>query len=177
MIKTEEQMNSINKKKAEEKAATKAAEDARKQRLNRKFGKKVQVEKELERQQQRSEHMKKLHKLRKRPQKQDDEFDIDVEDEAEGNDGRPAPKRSKPGEKRVSKKRQVRDEKYGFGGRKRGFKKNSKESTDKDDFDVARNRRPFQGMQKNGRKSGKKQQRPGKMRRQQMKSRKLNSKK
>lgn len=177
MIKTEEQMSNINKKKAEEKAAMKVAEDARKQRLNRKFGKKVQLERELEKQQRRSEDMKKLNKLRKRPQKQNDEFEIDVEEEVEGNYSHSTSKRSKLGEKHVSKKRQARDEKYGFGGRKRGLKKNDKESANRDDFDVARNRRPFQGMQKGGRRGGKKQQRPGKMRRQQIRTRKLNSKK
>lgn len=178
MIKTEEQMSSISKKKAEEKAATKAAEDARKQRLNRKFGKKVQVEKELEKQQRRSEDMKKLNKLRKRPQQQDDEFAIDVDDEAEDSHGRPAPsKRFRSKDRQVSKKRQARNEKYGFGGRKRGLKKNDKESVERDDFDTARNRRPFRGMQQGSRRGGQKQQRPGKMRRQQMKNRKLSSKK
>lgn len=178
MIKTTEHMSSIGRKKAEEKAAIKAAEDARKQRLNRKFGKKVQIERELEKRQRRSEETKKLNKLRKRPQQQDDEFGIDVEDEAEDTREHSAPsKRPRLGEKQVSKKRQARNEKYGFGGRKRDMKKNTKESTEKDEFDVARNRRPFRGALQSGKRGGKRQQRPGKMRRQQMRNRKPGTKK
>ena len=183
MLKTDEQISNITRKKAEEKAALKAAEDARKQRLNRKYGKKIQVEREVEKQQKRSEEMQKLNKLRKRPFRDEemDDFEVKVDEEnsimRDGKAGAKKPKRgSKPNV--VSQKRKARNEKYGFGGKKCGLKKNDKNSVDQDNFDANKNRRDFRGL-KLGKKSrfghGRNRtssQRPGKQRRQQARSKK-----
>ena len=66
---------------------------------------------------------------------------------------------------RVNAKRKSKDEKFGFGGKKRGSKRNTKATTN----DVSDFRRPSGAGKKIGKGSSK---RPGKDRRKQMKSRK-----
>lgn len=180
MLKTDEHMNKITDRIQEQKEADKAAEQARKQRQNRKYGKKVQIAREQEKAAQVSENKKKLGALRKRKKPAEaDDFDINVdyqdgdEDRSKGKGkgtARPAGKRGKA----VSEKRQVRNEKYGFGGSKRGSKRNDKESTDAGDFDARRNKQPFLGVGKagggRGGANGRGQKRPGKGRRQQMRN-------
>jgi rRNA-processing protein EBP2 len=172
MLKTEEHMTKIGAKVTEEKDAAKAAELARKQRLNRKYGKKIQVEREQEKQQQVTESKKKLNLLRKRKTMEKDEFDIDVEEEMfEDRDKKfRGGKGGKKTDKKISKKREAKNEKYGHGGKKRGIKRNDRESADQDDFNAGKNKSQFRGLKGSGSR-GKKAQRPGKQRRQNMRSR------
>lgn len=189
MLKTAEHMSRVEKKAKEDKEAAKEVERLRRERMNRKYGKKIQKQREVEKQQQKSEEMKKVMDLRKkRPaptsdnEGEGDEFGVGVEDDAKPSASRKGSLGKKPFLKRPkSQKREHRDSKYGFGGSKRGLKKNSKESVNEDTFDVRKNRAPFRGMgggAKRGgmRKPGGKPQRPGKQRRQQMRS-KQNSRK
>lgn len=161
----------------EQKEADKAAELARKQRQNRKYGKKVQVAREQEKAAQVSAEKKKLGTLRKRKKPvESEDFDdikIDIDAHDEEGDKRPSRGPSRKREKSVSKKRQARNEKYGFGGPKRGKRRNDKESASVDDFHAGRNREPFRGIGKSAGRGGKKGtlNRPGKARRQQLRNR------
>ena len=183
MLKNEELMGKISRKKEEADEAAKEAEKIRKQRLNKKYGKKIQVERESEKRKERSEEFKKYNLLRKKKRSESgnidaDDFDIDLEDSS-ATDGKRNGKSKKGAASSVGKKREYRNEKYGFGGKKRGLKKNTKESAAQDDFDVRKNKTPFKGMMRGGKAGGRgavKKVRLGKERRQQVRSRRNNQK-
>ncbi|CDS12296.1 hypothetical protein LRAMOSA04491 [Lichtheimia ramosa] len=130
MIKSDEHMAKIRQRLVNEDARLKAAEEAKLQRKLKKFGKKVQVEKQLQRQKEKSETLEKI-KLLKRKRKDgggdlttNDDFDIALESASTPN------KKQKTGGKvEKSKKRQIKDAKYGMGGRKRNKKSNTAESS------------------------------------------------
>ncbi len=174
MLKTQEQMSKIKKKVDDEKAASKASEDARKQRHMKKFGKKVQTETLMERTKKKKEELAKIAQIRKKRKTADgnDEFDIDVDSDDGGALMTEKKKVIKNGkkvtvEKTVGAKRQYKNSKFGFGGKKWDNKKNTRESTDDFEFNPSRNKRGFNSGQKRGMAVAK---RPGKQRRQQMRS-------
>ncbi|TVY39705.1 rRNA-processing protein [Lachnellula subtilissima] len=120
MVKADEHMAKIKAKLIDEAASKKASSDARKQRDLKKFGKQVQVAKLQERDKERKTTMEKIKVLKRKRQGADTEttneadiFDVALEDET-----------AKPSRKdRIGpNKRQKKDEKFGFGGKKR-FKK------------------------------------------------------
>jgi len=166
MLKTVEQMSRISRTHEEALKVDKLREDAKKQRINRKMGKQIQVAREQEKSKKRTEETKRLDMMRKKRTGTDDfEIDIDGQDKPkDGRKGRRSLTASKPG---VSQKREARNERYGSGGKKRGLKRNSKESTDVDSFDPRSNRASF--SKSFGKKGG---NRPGKQRRQDARSKK-----
>ncbi|KAH8696203.1 eukaryotic rRNA processing protein EBP2-domain-containing protein [Talaromyces proteolyticus] len=160
MIKTDEHMTKIKKKLYDEAAAKKASADARRQRDLKKFGKQVQVAKLQQRQKEKKETLEKINSL-KRKRKTDqsattndeDLFDIAVDNAT-----------SKPdkGSGGASSKRQKKNEKYGFGGKKRFAKSgDAMSSSDLRGFSVKK-------MKTGGKKSGGAAKRPGKNRRKAM---------
>ena len=154
MVKTDEHMERVRQRLLDESASIKASEDAKRQRELKKYGKKIQTEKLFERQRSKRDMQEKVNALKRKRQTgldmDDDEFDVQLE-EALGE--RKASQRAQRG---PNKKRQYRDEKYGFGGKKRHNKSNTAESTDQ----VGPSRRkPGQ------RPKGGKAKRPGKARR------------
>ena len=154
MVKTDEHMERVRQRLLDESASIKASEDAKRQRELKKYGKKIQTEKLFERQRSKRDMQEKVNALKRKRQTgldmDDDEFDVQLE-EALGE--RKAAQRTQRG---PNKKRQYRDEKYGFGGKKRHSKSNTAESTDQ----VGPSRRkPGQ------RPKGGKAKRPGKARR------------
>ena len=154
MVKTDEHMERVRQRLLDESASIKASEDAKRQRELKKYGKKIQTEKLFERQRSKRDMQEKVNALKRKRQTgldmDDDEFDVQLE-EALGE--RKASQRTQRG---PNKKRQYRDEKYGFGGKKRHNKSNTAESTDQ----VGPSRRkPGQ------RPKGGKAKRPGKARR------------
>lgn len=154
MVKTDEHMERVRQRLLDESASIKASEDAKRQRELKKYGKKIQTEKLFERQRSKRDMQEKVNALKRKRQTgldmDDDEFDVQLE-EALGE--RKAAQRTQRG---PNKKRQYRDEKYGFGGKKRHNKSNTAESTDQ----VGPSRRkPGQ------RPKGGKAKRPGKARR------------
>lgn len=179
MLKTEEQMSKIKKRVDEKVASKKASEDARKQRQLKKFGKKVQTETLMERAKQKKEDLAKIAQMRKKRKvaESTDAFDIDVDS---GDEGTTVQKRKviKNGKKTLvdkptSGKRDYKDKKYGFGGKKWDTKRNTKDSVDDFDFNPGKNKRAFAGVpMKGGKKVGKRgtAARPGKQRRQQMRN-------
>ncbi|KAJ5690218.1 rRNA-processing protein EBP2 [Penicillium macrosclerotiorum] len=119
MVKNDEHMDKIKKKLYDEAAGKKAAAEARRQRDLKKFGKQVQVAKLQQRHKEKRETLEKITALKKKRKADsaaptddaNDLFDVAIEDagkpEKRGRDGGPGAKRQK------------RDQKFGFGGKKR----------------------------------------------------------
>ncbi|PWN33702.1 Ebp2-domain-containing protein [Meira miltonrushii] len=186
MVKSDEHMERVRQKLLDEKAGLKASEDARKQRELKKFGKKVQVEKQLERQRNKRDFEEKVKGLKRKRNGaldgddggDDDEFNIRLESALEGEKGdRSSATRGGRGGKRGAPKmrRDARDSKFGFGGKKRHSKENTRESTN--DFGSSRGRGGSRGGSRGGARGGSRggrggmksrgsSQRPGKSRRQ-----------
>jgi rRNA-processing protein EBP2 len=128
----------------------------------KKFGKKVQVEKIKERHAQKRMELEKVNiakkknnedvsLFKKRKSSEDGDFDVQVDQDV-------SYKKSQP---KKSSKRQKRDDRFGFGGRKRNMKSNTAESTDDLNAKVG-------GYNVKKMKTGmrpKKKQRPGKSKR------------
>ena len=148
MLKTDEHMERVRQRLLDESASIKASEAAKRQRELKKYGKQIQTDKLYERQKNKRELVERVDALkRKRDEAMDDsEFDVQLEQaldtRAPRGKGRPKPKMP----------RAVRNERYGFGGKKRHNKSNTAESTD--DFGS-----------KSSKRSSRQPQRPGKARR------------
>ncbi|KAI8932112.1 hypothetical protein NX059_010997 [Plenodomus lindquistii] len=157
MVKSDEHMGKIKQKLIDAAAGKKAAAEARKQRDLKKFGKQVQVAKLQERAKEKRETIDKIQTLKRKRQGADitatheeDLFDVAVKND----DSKPGKReRSDGGGKTFNNKRQKKDQKYGFGGKKRHAKSNDAQSSaDGRDFSVKR----MKG------KTGGAKQRPGK---------------
>lgn len=145
MIKSDRHMLRIKQSLLDEQQAIQDAEQRRKQRELRKFGKQVQVQKQLERQKQKTDMLDKLKEWKKRkPNGGGDGMVVGDDDDQEFEQflstQKQAGKHNKGGN---AKKRQHRDEKFGFGGKKRFKKSNTAESTDTYEFSVKANRAKF----------------------------------
>ncbi|KAJ5719417.1 rRNA-processing protein EBP2 [Penicillium malachiteum] len=122
MVKNDEHMDRIKKKLYDEAAGKKAAAEARRQRDLKKFGKQVQVAKLQQRAKEKRETLDKINTLKKKRKADtaaptddaNDLFDVAIEDAGQS-DSR---KRGR-GESGPNHKRQKRDQKFGFGGKKR----------------------------------------------------------
>lgn len=185
MVKSDEHMERVRQKLLDERAGLKASEEAKRQRELKKFGKKVQVEKQLERTKSRKELEEKVKGLkRKRKGGLDgdddggggskDDFDVQLESAISGKDNkRSREDNSSRGRGGPKMKRSARDDKFGFGGKKRHAKENTRESTNDMGTGVYRSggrggvrggMRGARGGSRGGSKRGA-SQRPGKARR------------
>ncbi|KAI4738441.1 Ebp2-domain-containing protein [Aureobasidium sp. EXF-12298] len=166
MVKSDEHMGKIKGKLIDEAASKKASAEARRQRDLKKFGKQVQVAKLQERSREKKDTMDKIQLLKRKRKgedignaNEDDMFDVALEDAAETEKKDKAARKAggssdSRGDKKNGFKRVKRDEKYGFGGKKRFSKSNdAKSSSD------------MSGYSSKKMKGGKKAQRPGKSRR------------
>ncbi|XP_022097234.1 probable rRNA-processing protein EBP2 [Acanthaster planci] len=129
MAKSDEHMRKVRKRLIGRQLSIERSEKAKKLRELKKFGKKVQHEVLLKRQKEKKELMESVKKFRRGKK---DALDI-LEDLDRKPGNRQTSKRGVPDEKTVNKfgkgkKRQYRDEKFGEGGKKRGSKRNTKES-------------------------------------------------
>lgn len=122
MVKADEHMAKIKSKLIDEAASKKASAEARKQRDLKKFGKQVQVAKLQERDKERKQTLEKIKVLKRKRQgaeaettNEADLFDVAIDEEI----GTSKPSRK---DRPVINKRQKKDEKFGFGGKKK-FKK------------------------------------------------------
>ncbi|KAK4623948.1 rRNA-processing protein EBP2 [Fulvia fulva] len=165
MVKSEEQMGKVRAKMLDEAARKKASADARRQRDLKKFGKAVQVAKLQERQKEKTKTLDRIQTLKRKRQgadltaNEDDRFDVALEDAATTQSKDRAAKRAKGAADGPNRKRQKKDEKFGFGGKKRFSKSNDAKSTNDD-------RSYSQKRMKSGGKGGK--PRPGKSKRAKM---------
>ncbi|KAI1391522.1 Ebp2-domain-containing protein [Hypoxylon trugodes] len=132
MVKDDGHMEKVKAKLIEEASNKKAATEARKLRDLKKFGKQVQVAKLQERQKAKRETLDKIKTLKRKRQessgdigaREADLFDVGVDDELNKHNARKAFSRGKDGERSSAPnaKRQKKNDKYGFGGRKRNAK-------------------------------------------------------
>ncbi|KAH9844998.1 Eukaryotic rRNA processing protein EBP2 [Teratosphaeria destructans] len=159
MVKSEEQMGKVRSKQLDEAARKKASADARRQRDLKKFGKAVQIAKTQERAKEKRDTLDKINVLKRKRQgaelsaNEDSLFDVALEDAAETDRKDRSARRSKDKDG-PNRKRQKKDEKFGFGGKKRFKKSNDKESTN-----------DMRGFSARKMKGGNKAKRPGKSRR------------
>ncbi|KIJ64561.1 hypothetical protein HYDPIDRAFT_90380 [Hydnomerulius pinastri MD-312] len=133
MVKSDAHMERIRSRLLDERAGIKKTEEKRKERESKKFGKQVQLEKQREREKGKKEMEERLKSLKRKrkgaldnAEADGDAFDVAVEDAiADG----PSAKRARGrGGKNLS--RSARDSKFGFGGKDRRSKQNTKSSTD-----------------------------------------------
>ncbi|KAK4082117.1 uncharacterized protein Triagg1_1929 [Trichoderma aggressivum f. europaeum] len=130
MVKEDAHMEKIKAKLVEEASAKKAAAEARKLRDLKKFGKQVQVSKLQERQKAKREVLDKIKTLKRKRQehssdvgtKEADIFDVSVDNEIAKHSQRSGTGRQQSGARPVNAKRQKKNERYGFGGKKRHAK-------------------------------------------------------
>ncbi|KAF3896577.1 Eukaryotic rRNA processing [Trichophyton interdigitale] len=123
MVKDDEHMDKIKKKLYEEAASKKASADAKKQRDLKKFGKQVQIAKIQERHKEKRETLEKINELKRKRRgagngeaEESELFDVALEESSKSDSRRGG--RGKDGEGSRSK-RQKKDAKFGFGGKKR----------------------------------------------------------
>ncbi|XP_069126555.1 probable rRNA-processing protein EBP2 [Argopecten irradians] len=168
MAKSDDHMKMVREKLLEKQVSMERSEKAKKMRELRKYGKKVQHEVLQKRQKEKREMMDAVKKYKKG---QKDKLDF-LDDKG------PPNKKQKTGHKQdVNKKREFKNKKYGFGGQKKRSKMNTaKSSADMSDFNPHVNQRK-QGSKPGGRKPNAKNKkgpamRPGKSKRQKMKSKK-----
>ncbi|KAK3648558.1 rRNA-processing protein EBP2 [Elasticomyces elasticus] len=170
MVKSEEQMGKVRQKMVDEAARKKASSDARRQRDLKKFGKAVQIAKLQERDRTKRDTLDKIGALKRKraggndlTAKEDDMFDVALEDAATTEKGDRAARKSKAGrdggsrrggDEGPNRKRAKKDEKFGFGGKKRFSKSNDAKSTAESD-----------GYNVKKMKGGKGAMRPGKSKR------------
>ncbi|KID98310.1 Eukaryotic rRNA processing, partial [Metarhizium majus ARSEF 297] len=130
MVKEDAHMEKVKAKLIEEASAKKAAAEARKLRDLKKFGKQVQVAKLQERQKAKRETLEKIKTLKRKRQEsgndmstnEADLFDVSVDNELASHAQSMGSSRGGPSGKGVNAKRQKKNEKYGFGGKKRHAK-------------------------------------------------------
>ncbi|WAO93666.1 Hypothetical protein NCS54_01122000 [Fusarium falciforme] len=171
MVKEDAHMEKVKAKLVEEASNKKAAAEARKLRDLKKFGKQVQVAKLQERQKVKRETLEKIKTLKRKRQEsggadlgtnEADLFDVGVESEMKKHNQRSGAGRGQmgAGSGTVNHKRAKKNEKYGFGGKKRHAKSgDAMSSSDLSGFNAKK-------MKAGGSKVSK--SRPGKARRKAM---------
>ncbi|PPJ51871.1 hypothetical protein CBER1_09070 [Cercospora berteroae] len=133
MVKSEEQMGKVRAKLLDTEARKKASSDARRQRDLKKFGKQVQIAKLQERQKEKTATLDRIQTLKRKRQgadlaaNEDDPFDVALEDAATTAAKDKAERRAQGDG--PNRKRQKKNEKFGFGGKKRFSKSNDAKST------------------------------------------------
>ncbi|KAH8174239.1 eukaryotic rRNA processing protein EBP2 domain-containing protein [Sarocladium implicatum] len=147
MVKEDAHMEKVKSKLVEEATNKKAAAEARKLRDLKKFGKQVQVAKLQERQKEKRETLEKIKNLKRKRQENNsgdigtneaDLFDVGVDKELSNPSGRSGAGRG-AGAGGPNLKRQTKDKKYGFGGKKRHAKSgDAMSSGDLSGFDAKR---------------------------------------
>ncbi|KAF2659706.1 Ebp2-domain-containing protein [Lophiostoma macrostomum CBS 122681] len=159
MVKSDEHMGKIKQKLVDDAAGKKAAAEARRQRDLKKFGKQVQVAKLQERAKEKRDTLEKINLLKRKRQgadmtttKEEDLFDVELDGAAAA--AKTSDRRDASGKPNF--KRQKKDAKFGFGGKKRHAKSN--------DAISSADTRGYPGKKMKGKPGGAKQ-RPGKSRR------------
>uniref|UniRef100_A0A673N1B9 Probable rRNA-processing protein EBP2 n=1 Tax=Sinocyclocheilus rhinocerous TaxID=307959 RepID=A0A673N1B9_9TELE len=164
MAKTDQHMQKIRKKLLKQ-AAMEKSEKAKKLREQRKYGKKVQTQVIQNRQKQKKAMLSAVKKYQKGMTDKLDFLEGDQDQRPKGSEAK-----KQINKKGLNAKRKYKDKKFGFGGKKKGSKWNTKDSHD----DVS----GFKAKMAHGKggkhfgKGGKTNKRPGKEARRKMKTRK-----
>ncbi|KAM5248672.1 putative rRNA-processing protein EBP2 [Ctenodactylus gundi] len=165
MAKSDQQMQKIRQKLQTKQAAMEKSEKAKQLRALRKYGKKVQTE-VLQKRQQEKTHM--MNAIKKYQKGFSDKLDFLEGDQKPVSRGAKAGAKGQQMKKGPSAKRRYKNQKFGFGGKKKGSKWNTRESYD----DVSSFRAKTahgKGLKRPGKKGSNK--RPGKRTREKMRSR------
>lgn len=179
MAKSDRHMKRIREKLIAKEISMEKSEKAKKLRQARKFGKQVQVEVLKKRAQEKKKMLEEVKKYRK-GQKDKLDFMVDLEDEEKKKKTRRHQTQATQKKEQFmpNKKRQHKNERFGFGGQKKRSKSNTAESFDKmtpvESMMMKQSSRRHSGKKSAAAKKGKKQQRPGKSRRLQNKFRNKN---
>ena len=155
MAKSDTHMQKVRQNLMKKQTITQRSEKIRQLRQQRKVGKQMQIEATLKKHAEKRKLMEEVKKYRKGMRQ-----DLDFLDEKK----KP---QKKPMNPRIAAKRKMKDVKFGFGGKKRGSKKNTRNSS----ADVSEYKRPAKhGKDTKKKGGGKVKQRLGKGRRVQMKA-------
>ncbi|XP_004591725.2 probable rRNA-processing protein EBP2 [Ochotona princeps] len=166
MAKSDQQMQKIRQKLQTKQAAMEKSEKAKRLRALRKYGKKVQTEVLQKRQREKAHMMTAIKKYQKGFSDKLDFLEGDQKPAARGTQA--GAKGGQQMRKGPNAKRRYKNQKFGFGGKKKGSKWNTRESHD----DVSSFRAKTahgKGLKRPGKKGSNK--RPGKRTREKMKSR------
>ncbi len=146
MFKNTGHMQKIERKKASIQEAAKKAQASKQQRMNKKLGKAVQHAREQEKHAQKRAAVASIEQFKKR-RKEGGLRSTDAEKEF---DAQVASRRTM-GKDSKSAKRKAKDAKHGFGGKKRGLKRNDAASSrDDSQFSHSKMKAPFaKGVSKN----------------------------
>ena len=166
MVKTDEHMGKVKGRLVEDAAGRKASEEAKRQRQLKKYSKQVQQERLKERAKAKRETLDKVSALKRKRrdtggiggegQGEDDLFDVAVEDAAEDERAKKRIKKDSRSKGVPNKKRQAKDSKFGFGGKKRYSKSNDAMSAgDTRGFSVKRMKGGASGKGKGAKRLGK----------------------
>lgn len=145
MAKTDEHMQKIREHLMKKQEQQKRSERVKQLRQQRKEGKLLQIQTKLQRQQEKKEILEQVKKVRKGISK-----DLDFLDG----------KKNKSISRKTMEKRKIKDRKFGFGGKKKGMKTNTKESA----ADISEYKKPKKNTGK-GKIKSRNKNRPGKSRR------------
>ncbi|CAG9115759.1 hypothetical protein JYU34_016683 [Plutella xylostella] len=157
MAKSDEHMQKVRKNLLAKQAAQARVEKVRQLRDQKKIAKRVQTEAKLKQASDKREMLEKLKRVRKGKSS-----DLDFLDDNKGKNNN----KGKGATARSAKKRANKDQKFGFGGKKKGSKLNTRESSnDMDGFNSSAKKKPFNFKSQNFKAKGKKPQRPGKSKR------------
>ncbi|KAK3567790.1 hypothetical protein QTP86_026460 [Hemibagrus guttatus] len=165
MAKSDQHMQKIRKKLIQKQLAMEKSEKAKKLREQRKFSKKVQVQVLQKRQKEKKSMLTAVKKYQKGMSDKLDFMEGDDEGKRAG-----APSKPHVNKKGPNAKRKFKDSKFGFGGKKKGTKWNTKESYN--DVSGFRAKVAHGKAGKKFSKGGNKNKRPGKEARRKMKARK-----
>ncbi|KAF3908493.1 hypothetical protein ABW21_db0204831 [Orbilia brochopaga] len=131
MVKSEEHMGRIKERIKEDAARKQASADAKRQRDLKKFGKQVQVARLQERQKEKREMLDKINVLKRKragadlgDEHEGDPFDIAIEKAT-----KETTRRGDKNAHALNAKRQRKNEKFGFGGRKKFAKSGDAQSS------------------------------------------------
>nr|XP_020031321.1 probable rRNA-processing protein EBP2 [Castor canadensis] len=127
MAKSDQQMQKIRQKLQTKQAAMERSEKAKQLRALRKYGKKVQTQ-VLQKRQQEKAHM--MNAIKKYQKGFSDKLDFLEGDQKPVTQGTKAGTKGQQMKKGPSAKRRYKNQKFGFGGKKKGTKWNTRESYD-----------------------------------------------
>ncbi|KAJ2947146.1 hypothetical protein O0L34_g16503 [Tuta absoluta] len=168
MAKTDEHMQKVRKNLMAKQAAQARTEKVRQLRDQKKMSKRVQIDAKLKQQADKKQMLEQLKRVRKGKASASD---LDFLDDNQGKKGQGK------GKDKVNRKRQHKDNKFGFGGKKKGSKMNTRDSSNNmDGFNSSAKKKPFnfrdnnmksKNFKPNNKKmqKGGKPQRPGKSKR------------
>ncbi|KAK9862248.1 hypothetical protein WJX84_002448 [Apatococcus fuscideae] len=150
MVKSDQHMSQVKQQLVHQQSQIEGADERRKQRELKKYSKEVQAEKRKERAQEKKRSIADVSRLRKRRAQSGYSGELDVEAELAGMEERRRPMsagdRIRGGIAKGGKKRQAKDSKFGFGGRKRLGKQNDATSAaDMSSMPSGRGRGGFRG--------------------------------